>query len=258
MDCKPLIDHMLAPSLSARAGGMARALVGLVRSPYSFNSEGSTMSRQSMSRFALLSLVVAVVACNDGMTAPRRPKGAPSLDVIVNHMSDDSTSADFTVTPTGGVFVIGKHAVSFPANSICDPQTSSYGETEWDAPCEPLTSDIQIHAEVRQLNGRTWVDFTPSLRFVPTDSSENYVWILMKSDVAATAPLGALSILWSPAIGEEGINEAVSDSTLRTYVWRAGGISFRRIKHFSGYNSPDGIDAVVETVIDALVSPIDF
>jgi hypothetical protein len=219
------------------------------------------MNRQIVSRLALLSLVATVVACNDGVTAPRRatlPKGAPSLDVIVNSMSDDSTSADFTVTPTGGVFIIGKHAVKFPANSICNPETSSYGATEWDAPCDPLTTDIQIHAEVRSLEGRTWVDFSPALRFVPTDDSEQFVWILMKSDAAATAELKGMSILWSPAIGEDGINEAASDSTLRTYVWRSGGVVFRRIKHFSGYNCPDQIIEDASSIVDALVSPVDY
>lgn len=219
------------------------------------------MSRQSVSRFALLSLVFATAACSDGLTAPRSstlPQGAPSLDVIVNQMSEDSTSADFTVTSTGGVFVIGKHAVSFPANSICDPQTSSYGITEWDAPCEPLTGDIQFHAEVRSLNGRTWVDFTPAVRFVPTENTDNYVWILMKSDAAATADLTTMSILWSSAIGNTGVNEAATDATLRTYVWRAGGIAFRRIKHFSGYSVSEGIDIDPQPIVDALVSPVDF
>lgn len=219
------------------------------------------MNRQFVSRLALLSLVAAVVACNDGVTAPRRattPKGAPSLDVIVNSMSDDSTSADFTVTPTGGVFIIGKHAIKFPANAICNPETSSYGPTEWDQPCDVLTTDIQIHAEVRNLEGRAWVDFTPSLRFAPTDSSDNFVWIMMKSDAAASAPLNAMSILWTPAIGAEGINEAASDSTLRTYVWRAGGIVFRRIKHFSGYAVNDGVTSDAATLIDAVVSPVDY
>ena len=219
------------------------------------------MSRQFVSRFALLSLVAAVVACNDGVTAPRRatlPKGAPSLDVIVNHMAEDSTSADFTVTPTGGVFQIGKHAVSFAPNSICNPETSSYGPGEWDAPCEPLTTGIDIHAEVRNLDGRVWVDFTPAIRFVPTDNPEQYVWILMKSSVAETADLRTMSILWSPAIGEESVNEAATDSTLRTYVWRAGGIAFRRIKHFSVYNVHDGIIEDIEPIVEALVSPVDF
>jgi hypothetical protein len=81
---------------------------------------------------------------------------------------------------------------------------------------------------------------------------------MMKTEAAATAPLAAMSILWAPAIGVDGINEAASDSTLRTYVWRSGGIAFRRIKHFTGYAVSDGIVSDVESLIDAVVSPVDY
>ncbi len=37
---------------------------------------------------------------------------------------------------------IGEHQIKFPAASICDPATSTYGIGEWDAPCQPLKTPI--------------------------------------------------------------------------------------------------------------------
>jgi hypothetical protein len=183
-----------------------------------------------------------------GISVSRGPAGIPRPDVIVHNVAEDSASADFTVTPSGGVFNLGPHAIYFPANSICDPATSSYGPTEWDAPCQPATEPIRFHAEVREINGRSYIDFTPAVRFVPTDEDANSVWLYMKtsaltadSTVDVLSILRRMSVLYSPALGEAGINEALTDPSLRTYVWLDGGIAFRRIKHFSGYNVYDGL-----------------
>src|ERR687884_341265 len=144
------------------------------------------MRRNSFLRIAPLALVGAIWACTDSPVSPtkssavRPPAGAPGkalLDVIVDSVAPDSLSADFTVTPTGGTFVLGAHAVVFPDHAICDPATSGYGPDTWDQPCTPLEEPIQIHAEVRNELGRTWVDFTPELRFVPTDDPNHYVWV---------------------------------------------------------------------------------
>jgi hypothetical protein len=210
-------------------------------------------------RSGLIALLAVLLAgCSDrvagpsaslplhGITVGRGPAGVPHPDVIIHNMSDDSTSADFTVTPTGGVFAIGPHAIYLPANSICDPVKSTYGPTEWDKPCEVLTEPIRFHAEVRNENGRQWVDFTPAVRFRPTDELANAVWLYMKTSAlsldsdSAMAALRRMSILYSPEIGVAGINEALIDPSLRTYVWLDGGVAFRRIKHFSGYNVHDG------------------
>ena len=201
---------------------------------------------------ALLALVLA--GCGEQLAGPgpeatpwggisvgRGPAGVPQADVIIEFMAEDSTSADFTVTPSGGVFNLGPHAIYFPANSICDPATSSYGPTEWDAPCDVLTSPIRFHAEIRELDGRSYVDFSPAVRFVPTNDPSNAVWLYMKTATlsadpdSALASLRRMSVLYSLSIGDAGINEALVDPSLRTYVWLDGGIAFRRIKHFSGY-----------------------
>lgn len=203
------------------------------------------MLRKNFSRLNLMGVVLILAACSavDQAVAPRQstsamPPGAPSLDVIMNSTAPDSTSADFTVTPSGGMFVLGKHAVYFPDHAICDPATSSYGPGHWDEPCTPLDEPIQFHAEVRSdATGAAWVDFTPAVRFVPSDDPAQTVWIMMKTGVEADqSNFDHFALAWSsnPETGER-VNEAAEDPSLKTYLDVERSIAFRRIKHFSGY-----------------------
>ena len=202
-------------------------------------------SNRSFMRLTMITAVALLAACSaaDQAVAPTvqhtaRPANAPSLDVITTAVAPDSLSADVTVTPTGGMFVLGANAVYFPANSICDPVTSTYGPGHWDDPCEPLTTPINFHAEVRRtLAGQSWIDFTPAVRFVPTTSSSQVVWMLMKIPATVTAAnYASFGIQWMPnGTPDVLVNEALTDPTLKTYVDVARGVSFRRVKHFSGY-----------------------
>ena len=163
------------------------------------------------------------------------PAGRPNLSLSGG--LPDSTSVDFVVGPNGGVFYTGNHAVVFPSQSICDPAASTYGPGTWDQPCTPLQTTLKVHAEVRHSNGVTSVDFTPSLRFVPSSSSSRWVWMLMYSPeaIGAQADLSDFNILWASRLGGTTVDEAVADTSLRTYVDTFQGLSLRRIKHFSGY-----------------------
>ena len=203
-------------------------------------------SNRSFMRLTLTSAVALLAACSaaDQAVAPTvrhtaRPAGAPSLDVVTNSVAPDSMSADFTVTPSGGMFSLGNNAVYFPANSICDPATSSYGPDQWDVPCTPLDHDISFHAEVRRdtVSGQTWVDFTPAVRFVPTDDPNQTVWMLMKAGVDVTdANYVGLAMQWMPTGSPDlAVDEASTDSSLKTYVDIERDVVFRRVKHFSGY-----------------------
>jgi hypothetical protein len=204
-------------------------------------------------------LTLAVLAgCRDGVVSPTEaptiaapaiaapvsislaPQGRPNLELSGG--LPDSTAVDFTVGPTGGVFYTGNHAVLFPAQSVCDPATSDYGPGTWDEPCAPLQAPLRVHAEVRRRNGQTWVDFTPSLRFVPSTNPTRWVWMLMRTPeaVGATGDLSRFNILWAKGIGGTAVDETPEDSTLRTYVDTWQGISMRRIKHFTGYLSGSG------------------
>ena len=212
------------------------------------------------SRFTAGPLLVLLVlaGCRDGVVSPTEspaiappaaapapmslaPQGRPTL--ALSGGLPDSTAVDFTVGSGGGVFYTGNHAVVFPAGSICDPATSSYGPGTWDAACSPLQSTLKVHAEVRRTNGVTSVDFTPALRFVPSSNSSKWVWMVMYSPDAkdATGDLSRFNILYAPAVGATPVDETSVDTTLRTYVDTFTGISIRRIKHFSAYEQGYGM-----------------
>lgn len=176
------------------------------------------------------------------------PAGSPQLSL--GGKADDSGDVDFTVTPNGGTFLLGNHAVVFPAHSICDPSVSSYGPATWDNSCVALKGALRIHAKIRTAKLGTWIDFSPSLRFVPSKDHKEWVYIYMYTPSAiGAADLSKYTILWAPALGASGINDAAEDVTLRTYVDTRSGVSMRRIKHFTGFVGSSGrsCDPAVET-----------
>lgn len=215
---------------------------------------------KTVSTLATLGLLAG---CQEPLSAPGRasvgpapimlaPADAPSLGLSGGNQSN--TSADFTVGAWGGVFFAGNHAVVIPAQGICDPATSTYGPGTWDDPCSPLRGSLKIHAEVRAENGRTWVDFTPSIRFVPSSNPRDWAWIYMYTPTARGASdLSAFNILYATRIGGPTTDDAVGDQTLRTYVDTQSGVSMRRIKHFSGYTVSAGrsCDPATETCTDS-------
>lgn len=219
------------------------------------------MVRSNLTRLVLAGSVALTAACSaaDQSVAPlaqrTMPAGAPSFDVIIDAVAPDSLSVDFTVTPTGGMFVLGKHAVYFPANSICDPATSSYGPGEWDAPCTPLATDMKFHAEIRgSETGETWIDFTPAVRFVPTDDPNQKVWAIMNVGTDITREnYTRFAMHWTPESSTDiVVNEGARDETLRTYIDLTNDIVFRRVKHFSGYLVGSTIEGTEETLFEII------
>ena len=190
-------------------------------------------------RFLLGAIAILCVApaCTDDVAAPESaaPVESPTFKVIPTY------AADIIVEPSGGVFTLGRHSIWFPANSICDPATSSYGLTEWDQPCTPISEPIRIHAKLREQDGRSWVDFSPELRFVPSNDERRWVYLFMSTrESKRRRGNNVPTILWSPAIGVPGIDESLTDRTLETRWSKQYGGVYRRIKHFSGYNVHSG------------------
>jgi hypothetical protein len=209
---------------------------------------------------ASMVVMTVLTGCSDAVVAPaaapsastsmlQAPVGHPSLSL--SGEGKENTSADFTVSPWGGVYRIGRHAVVFPAHSVCDPSTSGYGATLWDAPCSPSTRGVAVHAVVRKQAGVTWVDFSPELRFVPSNNPSRWVWLFLHTPQAKNArgDLSRFNIAYAESIGGVMVNDAAADPTLRTYVDPFSGTMFRRVKHFSGYAGNSGFtcDDVCDT-----------
>ena len=209
------------------------------------------MRRTNWKTVSTLVTMVVIAGCQDNLvSAPQAssvapasmmlaPDGAPRLSLMGNEKGNGDV--EFTVSPNGGVYFIGNHAVVFPARSICDPATSSYGPGTWDSPCDPLSAPLKIHAKLRTAKLGTWVDFSPSLRFVPSTNSKQWVWMTMFTPaIIGAQDLSKFNILFAPKIGAAGIDESPSDATLRTYVDTRSGVATRRIKHFTGYMTSSG------------------
>lgn len=214
------------------------------------------MRRPNWKTVSTLATLLVLVGCQDRVSSPSlesptapaspatmrlAPSGHPELSLSGGSLGN--TSADFTVTPSGGTFFAGNHVVIFPARSICDPESSTYGDGHWDEPCSPVRGNVNVHAEVRSdALGHVWVDFTPALRFVPSDNPSHWVWMIMYSPAAigATGDLGKFNILYARSIGGETLDESAIDATMRTYVDTRLGLSMRRAKHFSGFMTSSG------------------
>jgi hypothetical protein len=202
---------------------------------------------------AALAVVAVATACSDTTTAPPTPAARPRLSfgsyeqwLLDNgglsrdgrgrkNKTDSGWTQDFTFDPTQPYTLkAGDHVVTFPANSICDPATSGYGEALWDAPCTPLQTQITIHASWSNKLGHAFIDFQPALRFVPTNDPSRYVTINMKD----SWPLDTTyhyPIFWLRPADSVWVDESLSDPSEASVEDLNGNRVQRRLKHFSGY-----------------------
>ena len=207
-------------------------------------------------------VVVAVVAaltiggCSES-TAPTslprgisvRPDGRPDLRPSAFFGGPRTTT--FTVTAAGGSFDVGIFTVNFPANSVCDPDVSSYGPGTWDSGCATLGDGQSVTVKATYgftLGGGPVVDFTPALRFNPkttvTISTDVYAPVLTYFRnywLGNPDALRYFGVYYTPDFGTTAFTDAGRDGSLATHVNLTTGIVWRRIKHFSGYNISSGL-----------------
>ena len=202
------------------------------------------MSTHTSLKIASLALAaISFVACQDATTTGIGGAGrAPSLSATTT--VGDTTFTSFRIDPNdNGTIVIvgGVHKLDVPKGAVCDPATSGYGPTLWDAPCTPAATGVNFQA-------KSWVDaagrarlvISPDVRFVPG----KVVTMFMKDKNAA---LDSTSNIWYCATGTTScVNEAKADPTLAPSRDGNGGFVSRRVKHFSGYTVIVGLDCESE------------
>jgi hypothetical protein len=200
-------------------------------------------------RAALVAAItLGLGACVDAPTWPPQVESvAGASQSLVGLGVTGANVTTFVYSPRLGVTQhLGQHRIVMPAGSVC-ALDSSYGPATWDEPCEPAEHDIVIVATTwTNPDGHPQVDFQPSMRFVPTADSRQFVKLFLRDKDAENEALARqLSIDWVPFVGATPIDEAATDPTLRLQLMN--GMAWRRIKHFSGYMVASGRTAVVDS-----------
>ena len=199
------------------------------------------------SKTVLIALVAGLAACSDNTVAPSAqhqnrvdPSGHGSTLALTSH---DTLEFGITIDPsTVTQFPLGAgNYIIFPAHSLCDPYTSTYGPTEWNNPCTPAASTFTINVKGwLDASGNPHLDFNPGVRFVPSDDQANWVKMSFTDSYAALNPW--YNILYCPTT-TNCVDESQTDSTLLTVHDPITGGVTRRVKHFSGYMVGAGDEA---------------
>jgi hypothetical protein len=210
------------------------------------------MPMMARSRVSLLTMLAAgglfLSACAGEATAPS--SAAPRTQLRVSGFSPSAATRELfgvsdgvytiTVDPTQDQsFNLGSNHIDFPANSICEIATSSYGEEHWNEECTPETQPVTLTVtiqEASEVNSR--IDFQPAMRFSP----DKQVMLYMYSPSASVHD--SWRMLYCNALNE-CLDESTTDTDLQSYVDHNASVVFRRIKHFSGYTiSQDEVEAL--------------
>jgi hypothetical protein len=191
------------------------------------------------SKTVLIALVAGLAACSDSTAPNVQHQDRTDLSgqgSTAQLTSNDTLRFGITIDPNKVTqFPLGSgNYIVFPAQSLCDPYTSTYGQTEWDKPCAVATSKFTVSVKAwLDGSGNPHLDFNPGIRFVPTLDPAGWVNMSFTDSYAALNPW--YNILYCPTVGSTCINEALSDPTMATITDPLTGRLTRRIKHFSGY-----------------------
>jgi hypothetical protein len=220
-------------------------------------------SRQFRIAMAILvsGTVAATSACSvDVLDQPTAPQSsAPAAGGSTGTMSapslpDMSTDGTYSVALDPSVahsIVMGANTLEIPAASICAIDSSGYGPTFWDAPCEPEVRPVELTLTINSASkSGAAIDFSPALRFSPGSNvvltlsapnvsmqdAKHWVILYCPSETSTTSGNGA----GGAGGGKDGskcVNESLKDKELRTVIDYDAKQLSRRIKHFSLYRS---------------------
>ena len=188
---------------------------------------------------ALIALISLVTACGDRSVAPQSQQNdqpAAGTGVTTQLTRSDTVRFTITINPHRSThFYLGAgNSLNFPAASVCDPTVSTYGPSEWDNPCVAATRTIAENVTAwLDAGGHPQVDFSPSLRFVPSMLPSGWVTLTFGDVQASLDPM--YNILYCSTPTADCVDESLTDPDLLNTRDPVTGKLTRRIKHFSGY-----------------------
>jgi hypothetical protein len=206
------------------------------------------------SKIALLAFAVGLAACGDSAVAPTNQAttsepqsqalNPATLGSTASLSAWDTIRFNIVIDPSRKTYYnLGAgNLITFPARSLCDPYRSSYGVGQWDKPCQVASQPLTVTAKAWiDGYGHPHVDFSPSVRFVPSTNPTN--WVMLSFTDYAASWLGSSVIGYCRDANDKNCkDEASDDPTMLTVKDPITGKLTRRIKHFSGYNVFSGRD----------------
>ncbi|HEY4217023.1 MAG TPA: hypothetical protein VGM67_07795 [Gemmatimonadaceae bacterium] len=198
------------------------------------------MMKVKAGKIALFALVATLAACGDAAVAPH--SSAPDADAVLGGgvvaalTTTDTIKFNINIDPNHSTyFNLGEgNSLTFPRGSICDPDHTTYGVTEWDKPCAVAKHPVVEHVSAwLDAQGHPRVDFTPNVRFVPSVLPTQWVVITFGDFAASLDPW--YNILYCANGSTACYDESKTDLSLATTRNPVTGVVTRRIKHFSGY-----------------------
>ncbi len=209
------------------------------------------MRRHSLLHLASALALLGAAACSDVPAAPRADArnaltSAPSYSVSKGR----SVSTTFTIRAKGDEVPVSfsefggepLFSLKFPADAVCADDSPS-------GTCVPVGHSVQVTATLytNVTTGHRGVVFSPELRFDPnkvvtlSTLRERPAVFAMEQLPKAQQNWGIFAILYTPDEGLTVLDDAVNDPDVATHVDLSTGRVWRRLKHFSGYNSGFGL-----------------
>ncbi|HEY6218745.1 MAG TPA: hypothetical protein VIV65_01735 [Gemmatimonadaceae bacterium] len=201
--------------------------------------------RHSHTTKSILGIITLALAgaCADSVSVPTSEiaaKAPAGFNKVVGTTS-------FVYSPkTGATKRFGDHMIVIPAGGVCDPYApgaaADYASKAWDKDCAAASAPIVFTVtSFEDANGVPYVQFEPSVRFVPT--KETYLYL--KDGTRKEAKI--LTIQYC-SVATNCVDESLSDATLATHRLANSRILYRRLKHFSGYSVTSAGDCVGGTI----------
>jgi hypothetical protein len=207
----------------------------------------------------LFALLAVMAACGENTVGPKEQvQDVPNVQgqgVSTALSSTDTIRFSMTINPYSSTYVqLGAgNSISFPAASVCDPTTTTYGMGYWDSPCTAAKVPITVNVKAWMTPaGHAKIDFSPNIRFVPSALPTGWVTLTFADYAASQDPF--FNILYCPTITNSNcVDESKLDPTVATVKNPVTGQLTRRVKHFSGYmvGAGDGDSSIASMSISA-------
>ena len=191
--------------------------------------------RRRIAPYLLTAAAFILAACSDATAptpSPSELATAQNIGVAAARTKNDVgvQTISFALHPQGGHVAIGNFSLDYPAGVVCDPTSSGYGPDEWKKACKTLKSDFIITAKYWVVDGQSYIDFAPNIRFDPSKEVILSARVRELRNQWLTDELRAKYSLVS-LYGDD--TEATIFATKRNGM--ATGVISHRIYHFSGY-----------------------